>query len=127
MGLIGTKERSDSMAELRNCPFCGGEASIVIYQGSKRIFYIECKGCNALMGNPRIMISGMKGKLYFENEAELVEAWNTRKPEEAVVAELENLKGEYEHHCIHGAWQRGAIDGAIIALNKAITIVRGKE
>lgn len=46
---------------------------------------------------------------------------------EANVAELEKLKGEYENHCINGAWQRGAIDGAKIALSKAISIVRGKE
>lgn len=102
------------MAELRNCPFCGGKASIVTYQGSKRIFYIECKDCNALMGNPRIMISGMKGKLYFENEAELIEAWNTRKPMEAVVAELE--KESFEDSC-----------GRAILLSDAEMIVRGKE
>ena len=102
------------MAGLRNCPFCGGEANIVTYQGSKRIFYIECKGCNALMGNPRIMISGMKGKLYFENEAELIEAWNTRKPMEAMVAKLEVL------HDLVNMNQK-------LAVSQAIEIARGKE
>lgn len=113
------------MADLKPCPFCGGEANIVTYQGSKRIFYIECKGCNALMGNPRIMISGMKGKLYFENEAELIEAWNTRKPMEAVVAELnetgrkfcENVGCSKEcENCEHGALMR-----------TIISIVRGRR
>ena len=48
---------------------------------------------------------------------------------EAMVAELEKLKDEYVHHCIHGTFQRGFIDGAKIATMKAIRIVRngGKE
>lgn len=119
------------MAELRNCPFCGGDANIVTYQGSKRIFYIECKGCNALMGNPRIMISGMKGKLYFENEAELIEAWNTRKPEETVVAKLEkeyDLADKEKARCMEeNLLQYDEAKGYARGIDTAISIVRGKE
>ena len=120
------------MAELRNCPFCGGEANIVTYQGSKRIFYIECKGCNALMGNPRIMISAMKGKLYFENEAELIEAWNTRKPMEAVVAELEKRANDNDRAAdrLSGIESKKKITSwraRAEALRDAAEIVRGKE
>ena len=70
------------MAELKKCPFCGGEANLITYAGAERIVYIDCKDCKALMGYPRVVISAMKGKLYFENEAELIEAWNNRVEEE---------------------------------------------
>lgn len=125
------------MAELLKCPFCGGEARIVTYQGSKSIFYIECKDCNALMGNPRRMISAMKGKLYFENEAELIEAWNTRKPMEAVVAELEAEKERYEKdrtYWSEHSWKDSLMynecdmsDRKADCYANAISIVRGKE
>lgn len=101
------------MAELRKCPFCGGEAEI----WEDKVFGTfvpQCKECTAQHGR-------------YTSRERAVEAWNTRKPMESKVAELEKLKGEYEHHCIHGAWQRGAIDGAKTALSKAISIVRGKE
>jgi Lar family restriction alleviation protein len=65
--------------ELKPCPFCGGEAHIVTYLGKKRIVYIECDGCKVLMGNPKIMTSALKGKLYFEDENKLIKAWNNRK------------------------------------------------
>lgn len=66
------------MKELKPCPFCGGEARINTYLGNKRIVYIECDGCKVIMGNPRPMYSALKGKLYFEYENELIEAWNRR-------------------------------------------------
>lgn len=65
--------------ELKPCPFCGGEAEMVTYSGKKQVVYIECSGCNALMGNPRPIHSAMRGKLYFESESDLVDAWNKRK------------------------------------------------
>ena len=48
---------------------------------------------------------------------------------ETVVAELEEINNKYVHHSIHGAYQRGVIDGAILAYQTAISIVRngGKE
>ena len=77
-------------------------------------------------------MQGMCGKYELETAEMFIKAFEESKVAydvEAVVAELEELKEEYKHHCIHGAWQRGAIDGAIIALNKAIEIARsgGKE
>lgn len=124
------EESKKESVKLLCCPFCGGESSIVTYQGSKRIFYIECKDCKALLGNPRIMISGMKGNLYFENEAELIEAWNTRKPIEAVVAELEKESKEYtkkaEEHEVYEDYCTRYYSIAN-GIDIAIEIIRGKE
>ena len=63
---------------LKPCPFCGGDAHITTLLGKKVIMYIECDGCRALMGYPRAITSALKGKLYFDNINELVNAWNNR-------------------------------------------------
>lgn len=68
------------MSELKPCPFCGGEVRMTIYSGEKTtVYYIECEGCKALMGNPRPLHSALRGKLYYDDLGELVEAWNNRK------------------------------------------------
>lgn len=66
--------------ELKPCPFCGGKVRTTIYSGeTATVYYIECEGCKALMGNPRPLRSALRGKLYFDNLSELVDAWNKRK------------------------------------------------
>lgn len=77
--------------ELKPCPFCGGEAKIVKYCGKKTIVYVECTNCLAYMGNQRIMTSSNRGKEYFESEEKLINAWNTRKPMDNIVEELEEM------------------------------------
>lgn len=68
------------MSDLKPCPFCGGEPHVVIFKGARTtVYYIECHGCKALMGNPRPLKSALRGKLYFDDLGELVEAWNSRK------------------------------------------------
>lgn len=52
------------MTELKNCPFCGGEAEIWVSDVSDRAV-IYCRGCDA-----QIPIK--------PNEEEAIEAWNRR-------------------------------------------------
>ena len=59
--LIGAKERSDSMADLKPCPFCGGEVKGYLDNHKKAM--IECENCN--------MYFGVK----LEIGCELVEGW----------------------------------------------------
>ena len=72
------------MAELKPCPFCGGEAEVVkVHSGVAMFPYtVVCKSdeCSASVG------------VFKETRGKAIEAWNTRKPMEAVVAELEKQK-----------------------------------
>lgn len=70
---------SDYMADLLKCPFCGGEAETENRHNRYTDWWeVKCTDCNASL-NER-----------YEYEFEAVAAWNTRKPMEDVVAELEN-------------------------------------
>lgn len=55
------------MSELKPCPFCGGEAEILTAESMRGgyLFGIMCNDCCS------------RGDVY-ENEAEAIEAWNTR-------------------------------------------------
>lgn len=107
------------MADLKPCPFCGGEAETENRHNRYTDWWeVKCTDCNASL-NER-----------YEYEFEAVDAWNTRKPMEAVVAELEAfLEGGLQcnecaymmgNHLCRGECEQGAFA-------KAISIVRGKE
>lgn len=73
------------MADLKPCPFCGGEA----YQKTAypcdpdglemNMYIVGCKNCDIEFS-----------RLW--NEAAVIEAWNTRKTEEAVIKKLEDKR-----------------------------------
>lgn len=66
------------MAELKSCPFCGGEAKIC-YSGTA--ISIQCEQCSAVMGRENKTICFTRGMLSFGNEKEAINAWNTRTPQ----------------------------------------------
>lgn len=98
------------MADLKACPFCGGEVKIIPEQVDARTvtynFVCQNGDCCA--------------NVYFDysDREEAIEAWNTRKPMEAKVAELENASVSVDGYCE---------TEEMIPLAKAISIVRGKE
>lgn len=60
------------MEELKNCPFCGGVASLTGgFRGSRNIFYVQCNECNSI---------GEKFGSKFEDEVKqsAINAWNKR-------------------------------------------------
>lgn len=121
------------MAELRKCPFCGGEVKGYLDNHKKAM--IECKKCNMYFGvKLEIGCELVEGwKATFHTKEELIEAWNTRKPMEAVVAELEKIKKVSacdEIRCDECKYTKICFEGEKsykVALDRAISIVRGKE
>ena len=103
------------MSDLKPCPFCGGEAELKRVERTilgTEYFSVICTTCHCqTAGNQDVEKS--------------IAVWNTRKPMEAVVAELnetgrkfcENVGCSKEcENCEHGALVRTIIE-----------IVRGKE
>ena len=63
---------------LRECPFCGGEARITKLPKSvkPKAYHIGCSQCGTV-------------KILFMTEEEAIENWNTRKPMDRIVEQLE--------------------------------------
>lgn len=114
------------MADLKPCPFCGGEAETENHHNRYTDWWeVKCTDCNASL-NER-----------YEYEFEAVDAWNTRKPMEAVVAELEIEKERHEKDRTY--WSEHSWKDSLMynecdmserkadCFETAISIVRGKE
>ena len=71
------------MSELKllNCPFCGGEAELMIFNSEYGTVTVGCtnEDCDITMG-----------KAFFTDE-EAIEHWNRRKPMTNIVEKLEEL------------------------------------
>ena len=103
------------MSDLLKCPFCGGEAEVILIPN--RFIdneYIVC--CSSISCAIRPKTNR------FRCEKKAIETWNTRKPMEAVVAELE--KASYTESADD---MNPYPPSKVVSLKKAISIVRGKE
>ena len=74
------------MAELKKCPFCGGE--VKGYADNHKKAMIECKNCNMYFGvQLEIGCELVEGwKAMFDSKEELFEAWNNRATESEIRA-----------------------------------------
>jgi Lar family restriction alleviation protein len=74
------------MAELKKCPFCGGE--VKGYADNHKKVMIECKNCNMYFGvQLEIGCELVEGwKAMFDSKEELFEAWNNRATEAEIRA-----------------------------------------
>ena len=83
--------------KIKSCPFCGGEAEIE--QGIGRFEHsVVCQDCRC------------KTRIHaFEEEA--IEAWNTRKPMDRIIEQLEEKENDYTYEKLYQ--QAGAIMMAI--------------
>ena len=73
------------MSELKNCPFCGGEAK-VLSVGSKDHtdwFKSECKGCEVSTN-------------WYPAKSMLIKQWNTRKPEQVLLEALKDWNKSFK-------------------------------
>ena len=105
--------------KLLTCPFCGGEASLhkveshihilaKFMQDCKGESFIECTKCTCAMSG--------------DTEEETIKQWNTRKPMEQIVEQLEEKSNDipiqYENN-----YEQGFANG----IDYAIEIVKGGE
>lgn len=113
------------MADLKPCPFCGGEVKGYLDNHKKAM--IECEKCNMYFGvKLEIGCELVEGwKATFDSKEELIEAWNKRRPMEAVVSELEKYMKASEKDYV--LFQLTSALGEMRAFETAISIVRGKE
>jgi len=98
-----------SKTELKPCPFCGGEAKIATYDWgySVKEYWVYCScGCETKK---------------FHSKEEAVENWNTRKPMDNIVAELEELKADEYYKAVEGDRDAGVRNNAYV---NAIDIVK---
>ena len=77
-------QKKEFQNTLRSCPFCGGRAEKE--WGISSIFWIKCTGC------------GVEGSQYGSLE-EAIKAWNTRKPMDKIVEQLEKISPEPKAEC----------------------------
>lgn len=108
--------------KLRECPFCGGEnvevfAWEVTYQGN--FFKPYCKDCDFEL-KPQM------------TEEEAIKAWNTRKPIDRIVEQLEALAEEADNTrntylAKHDWLPVNLYKGRYNAFDEAIEIVKGGE
>lgn len=107
--------------KLLNCPFCGGEAEIRVIKPHKHYLvdmpvygggaFIECTECTCAMSA--------------ETEVEAIERWNTRKPMDRIVEQLEKQSITWKSSSKE--WWKPS--NTTISLKKAIEIVKagGKD
>lgn len=73
-----------SEIKLKSCPFCEGEAEI--FEDEPKQFYVACT-------NPECKCEACLP--FATTKEEAIKAWNTRKPIEKAVKELEELQQYY--------------------------------
>ena len=76
--------------ELLPCPFCGGEARFRVYDlkgyRGKYEYIIRCDNCNIQFKESDVYQNKIKAR------QKVIDKWNTRKPIDRIVAQLEEEK-----------------------------------
>ena len=90
--------------KLLPCPFCGGEAHLTEFIGldKKMNYYVECGS---------VVCGVYPETTLFDTQEEAIEQWNTRKPMERIVEQLEDKK--WNIHDWRDKWRNEIIDECI--------------
>lgn len=104
--------------QLKNCPFCGGEAQKQAQEvNGLRAIYVVCEKCGASSGIYKTRKPRVKDE---ENPA--IKAWNRREPIDKIVEQLEEnwqiVRGNYAIE------RSGYFEGKMDAYDRAIEIVK---
>lgn len=109
------------MEQLKKCPFCGGEAKID--KTTSNAVEVACSECSASTPLFWAFIGGKE---------KAIEAWNTRKPMERILEQLEELRmAEYDdsdeepkYEDGEDIFDDGVSSGKFIAYRNAIEIIK---
>lgn len=113
------ERRCVGMTELKKCPFCGGEAELYMKED---VCFLCCSECDCQARQ-------------CETEEEAIEAWNTRKPIDKVVEQLEDIqnfemqtgKGYCPDRKTECRYMNSDLGCGYCAFDKAIEIVKGEN
>lgn len=107
------EEKKDDDERLRECPFCGGKARIMLEEEDRpddTFHNIYCTDCGV--------------QFWVGSKSEAIAKWNTRKPMERIVETLEQRKNFYENRMGEGI-ERDIEDwGSVKSYEDAIEIVK---
>lgn len=117
--------------KLKPCPFCGGKASL--YVDKFENYFTGCEVCDFYLGieieHDCELRHGFLAKHYSKESA--IEAWNTRKPMDRIVEQLEKWKQEADeqYEDTDSELYKMASVGKYHAYKQAIEIVKegGKD
>jgi len=104
--------------KLKPCPFCGGEAEYCKGDWIGKEYWVKCTKCSC-----KTSLSN--------NYKKPIEEWNTRKPIDRIVEQLENeleLAEKQKEECTFKALPYyDRTEGYIVAMSNAINIVKGDD
>lgn len=98
------------MSELKCCPFCGGEAELMIFNSEYGTVTVGCtnEDCDITMG-----------KAFFTDE-EAIEHWNRRQPTANIVEKLKREKSKSIYDSDSAIDVKGAYTNAINIVKQEI-------
>lgn len=86
--------------KLLPCPFCGGEAFV----DTHKFWDVEAKDFTVKTYGVRCYECQAGTMQYFRTEEDAIKQWNTRKPMEQIVEQLESEKEATYNRCIKGMY-----------------------
>lgn len=124
--------------KLLPCPFCGGEVSIALCGDDEYSWWIVTRGKNKAKDKNCHCRLFMESGAFYDEDGEvekeyLIKKWNTRKPMERIVEQLEQQAEQYKRRAlelVEKSTEAGIHNkGKSLSYEHAIEIVRngGKE
>ena len=109
--------------KLLECPFCGGEAFV----DTHKFWDVEAKDFTVKTYGVRCYECQAGTMQYFRTEEDAIKQWNTRKPLERIVEQLEERHKFYENRFAEMSGTDRDIEdwGSIKSYADAIEIVKG--